>query len=133
MDRRTPVSVSLPRIVDAFAGLNVLVVGESMLDSYLQGTTSRLCPEAPVPVVDLSAGLDQPGGAANSAHNARCLGAGVAFLSVGGDDAEGGVLLGGLRERDVDPLARPGPARAADLDEATGPRGVSAPRPVRSG
>jgi D-beta-D-heptose 7-phosphate kinase/D-beta-D-heptose 1-phosphate adenosyltransferase len=102
---------SLARIVDAFAGLNVLVVGDSMLDSYLQGTTSRLCPEAPVPIVDLLARLDHPGGAANSALNVRSLGARVAFLSAIGDDNEGVILQAELERRGVDPshvLTQPG-------------------------
>jgi D-beta-D-heptose 7-phosphate kinase/D-beta-D-heptose 1-phosphate adenosyltransferase len=97
------VNASLPRLVDAFADLKVLVVGESMLDIYLHGSTSRLCPEAPVPIVDLSARLDQPGGAANSALNAHCLGADVSFLSAIGDDAEGEILLHTLQQRGVDP------------------------------
>ena len=105
------VSASLPRIVDAFSGPNVLVIGESILDSYLQGATSRLCPEAPVPVVDLSARLDQPGGATNSALNAHFLEANVLFLSVIGDDAEGEILLRSLHQQGVDPshvLSQPG-------------------------
>jgi D-beta-D-heptose 7-phosphate kinase/D-beta-D-heptose 1-phosphate adenosyltransferase len=96
------VSASLPRLVDAFAGMNVLVVGEAMLDTYLQGTTNRLAPEAPVPVVDLSMRVDQPGGAANSALNAHSLGANVSFLSVVGDDPEGEILLHALLEHRID-------------------------------
>ena len=34
------------RLVDRFAGLHVLVLGEAMLDSYLEGASSRLCPPA---------------------------------------------------------------------------------------
>ena len=94
--------VSLSRIIDAFSGLNALVVGEAMLDSYLEGEATRLCPESPVPVVALSARRDQPGGAANSAVNVAALGARVAFLSVVGDDPEGMTLLNGLRRRDVE-------------------------------
>lgn len=95
-------NANLSRIVGAFAGLNVLVVGESMLDVYLQGTTNRLCPEAPVPTVELSSRLDQPGGAANSAHNARRLGADVSFLSVVGDDVEGETLLRAISLSNID-------------------------------
>ncbi|WP_210420552.1 D-glycero-beta-D-manno-heptose 1-phosphate adenylyltransferase [Aquisphaera giovannonii] len=96
-------STSLPRIVDAFAGLHVLVIGESMLDCYLQGSTSRLCPEAPVPIVDFGARSEQPGGAANSAFNALCLGAEVSFLSVVGDDPEGESVVRQLARRGIDP------------------------------
>src|SRR4051794_32852667 len=95
-------SASLTRIVDDFVGLNVLVIGEGMLDSYLEGTTGRLCPEAPVPVVALSARHDLPGGAANSAVNVRSLGARVSLLTVIGDDPEGVSLLDRLRRQDVE-------------------------------
>lgn len=96
-------SAPLPRIVDAFAGLRVLVVGEAMLDCYLQGPATRLCPEEPAPIVDLESRIEQPGGAANSSLNALCLGADVSFLSVVGDDAEGENLARSLRRRGVEP------------------------------
>lgn len=101
----------LRQIVDRFADLNVLIVGEAMLDSYLEGTTGRLCPEAPVPVVDLGSRHDRPGGAANSAVNAKALGARVAFLSVIGDDDEGALILKSLQEEGIDAphlLTQPG-------------------------
>jgi D-beta-D-heptose 7-phosphate kinase/D-beta-D-heptose 1-phosphate adenosyltransferase len=86
----------LPRVLDAFADLDVLVVGEAMLDGYLEGTSGRLCQEAPVPVVSVTARRDAPGGAANTAANARALGARVRLLSVAGDDAEFEVLRAAL-------------------------------------
>jgi D-beta-D-heptose 7-phosphate kinase / D-beta-D-heptose 1-phosphate adenosyltransferase len=91
-------SSALCRMVDGFAGLNVLVIGDVMLDRYLEGTTGRLCQEAPVPVVEVSSRRDQPGGAANSAANAASLGARVSLLSAIGDDAEGTDLLRSLDE-----------------------------------
>ena len=42
-------SANLPQLIDAFAVRGVLVVGEAMLDSYLEGHTGRFCPEAPAP------------------------------------------------------------------------------------
>jgi D-beta-D-heptose 7-phosphate kinase/D-beta-D-heptose 1-phosphate adenosyltransferase len=93
---------NLPQLIDAFAGLNVVVVGEAMLDSYLEGSTGRFCPEAPVPIVALSARRDLPGGAANAAANARALGARVRLLSVVGADTEGQVLRQVLAERGVE-------------------------------
>jgi len=82
----------LSRVVDSFSGLRVVVIGEAMLDSYLEGTTDRLCREAPVPIVSLSGRRDAPGGAANAAVNAAALGARVALVSVVGDDPEGAIL-----------------------------------------
>ena len=98
-----PSNHHLPDFVAAFARLNVLVIGEAMLDSYLEGTTGRLCREAPVPIVALQARRDAPGGAANTAVNARGLGASVRFLSVVGADAEASRLLDSLEARGVAP------------------------------
>src|SRR5205823_3468847 len=87
--REDDVNEDLVQIIDRFAQLHVLVIGEAMLDTYLEGTSHRLCPEAPVPVVALTRRHDAPGGAANTAANACNLGARVSFLSVAGEDAEG--------------------------------------------
>lgn len=87
--------------IDAFAGLRVIVIGEAMLDSYLHGSTQRICREAPVPVVSVTDREHVPGGAANTAVNVRSLGADVAFLSVIGDDPEGGMLRQALESYGV--------------------------------
>ncbi len=91
-----------PDLVDALERLRVLVVGDAMLDAYLEGTSDRLCPEAPVPVVAVAGGREAPGGAANTAANARALGAEVRLLAAVGDDAEGRALCRLLHERGVD-------------------------------
>src|SRR4051794_35407982 len=95
------VKADLPRIIDRFAGRQVLVIGEAMLDSYLDGSTGRLCREAPVPVVEVQRRTDAPGGAANTAVNVASLGGRVSFLSVVGDDTEGRILRQALEERGV--------------------------------
>jgi len=95
-------AMSLPRIVDAFAGLDVLVIGEAVLDVYLEGATGRLCREAPVPIVDVTRRREDPGGAANTAVNVRSLGARVSFLSAVGDDLEGDSLRRLLAGRGVE-------------------------------
>ncbi len=89
-------------LIDRLARLRVLVVGEAMLDSYLEGTTTRICQEAPVPVVALERRVDAPGGAANSAVNAAALGAEVRLASVVGEDEESLKLRNTLVERGVD-------------------------------
>lgn len=87
--------------IDAFAGLDVLVLGDAMLDSYVSGTSGRICREAPVPVVRLEVRRDAPGGAANTAVNVAGLGAAVELLAVLGDDCEGEIVRRCLRERGV--------------------------------
>ena len=57
--------LSMPRFDQA----PVLVVGDVMLDRYWHGATSRISPEAPVPVVRVEQHEDRPGGAANVALN----------------------------------------------------------------
>ncbi|MDB5059240.1 MAG: bifunctional heptose 7-phosphate kinase/heptose 1-phosphate adenyltransferase [Chloroflexi bacterium] len=76
----------------AFAGCRVLVVGEAMLDSYIEGSASRLCREAPVPIVAAEGCSHAPGAAANTAMNVHALGGEVTFLSVAGADADGACL-----------------------------------------
>src|SRR5215207_10963176 len=89
------------RAVERFARRRVLVLGEAMLDSYLFGDSTRLCQEAPVPVVAVRERLDHPGGAANTAVNLAALGCQVDLLSVVGDDSEGRRLTRLLAERGV--------------------------------
>ncbi|MFQ4137414.1 D-glycero-beta-D-manno-heptose 1-phosphate adenylyltransferase [Nodosilinea sp. PGN35] len=101
----------LLEITASFPHLRVLVIGDAMLDSYLQGSSTRLCREAPVPIVDVGETSHVPGGAANTAANVATLGGEAYLLTVIGDDGAGqqleaaleggGVNLAGLvRSRD---------------------------------
>jgi len=93
----------LPDLIDGVAGRRVLVIGDAMLDGYLEGTCGRVCPEAPVPVVDVCRSVAAPGGAANTAVNARALGADVTLLGAVGDDPEAGDLARVLSDSGVSP------------------------------
>ncbi len=64
----------------------VLVVGDVMLDRYWHGGTSRISPEAPVPVVRVEDADDRPGGAANVALNVASLGGHAALAGLVGED-----------------------------------------------
>lgn len=74
--------LSMPRYDQAA----VLVVGDVMLDRYWHGGTSRISPEAPVPVVKVEQIEDRPGGAANVALNIAALGAPAVLVGVTGVD-----------------------------------------------
>lgn len=92
---------SLLNLVQRFRQLRVLVIGDAMLDTYLEGDATRLCSEGPVPVVRKTAEYRIPGGAANTAANLAALDAEVMFLSIVGRDIAGSLLRETLRERDV--------------------------------
>ncbi len=84
-----------------FTDLTVLVVGDVMVDYYLFGEVNRISPEAPVPVVEITAKESRPGGAANVALNISELGANPVLLSMIGRDATGNSLLKMLRDSGV--------------------------------
>src|SRR5919204_4377475 len=88
-------------ILARFSERRVVVIGDAMLDSYLEGTATRLCREGPVPVVKREWEQHVPGGAANSATNVRALGADVRFVTLTGADDSGELLRRALRERGV--------------------------------
>jgi rfaE bifunctional protein kinase chain/domain/rfaE bifunctional protein nucleotidyltransferase chain/domain len=81
--------------------LRVVVIGDAILDGWLTGSSERLCPEAPVPVVDVSSASHVPGGAANTAVNLAALGASVRLVSAVGDDPAGAQLVGLLDDSGV--------------------------------
>jgi len=70
-----------------FSKTRILVVGDVMLDQYWYGNTSRISPEAPVPVVKVNKTDNRLGGAANVASNLLALGCTVKLLGVVGYDA----------------------------------------------
>jgi D-beta-D-heptose 7-phosphate kinase/D-beta-D-heptose 1-phosphate adenosyltransferase len=82
------VTISIPD----FSGTRVVVVGDVMLDRYLFGGTSRISPEAPVPVVHVQQNEDRAGGAANVAANLARLGVSTALLGIVGNDDEARAL-----------------------------------------
>lgn len=78
------------KVLQKFAGVRVLIVGDVMLDRYLWGTVSRISPEAPVPVVKLDRTTATAGGAANVAANVASLGAKPFLVGAVGADDDGG-------------------------------------------
>jgi D-beta-D-heptose 7-phosphate kinase/D-beta-D-heptose 1-phosphate adenosyltransferase len=75
-----------------FSQAKLLIVGDVMLDRYWSGSTARISPEAPVPVVKVGDTEDRPGGAANVAINAATLGAQVTLIGMTGQDEAAQIL-----------------------------------------
>lgn len=86
-----------------FSQTRVLVVGDVMLDRYWQGGTSRISPEAPVPVVQINEREDRAGGAGNVALNLATLGVQTTLIGQVGDDEAGDSLAQCLRQSGVEP------------------------------
>lgn len=72
-----------------------------MLDEFVWGKVSRISPEAPVPVVEVSRESSYPGGAANVARNLAEFAKSVRVLGVVGTDAFGGQLRGLLEHENI--------------------------------
>ncbi len=84
-----------------FRRAGVLVVGDVMLDRYWYGPTSRISPEAPVPVVKVETIEERPGGAANVAMNIASLGANSRLVGLTGIDDAARALSAKLNEVNV--------------------------------
>src|SRR5215210_4884448 len=74
------------KVTSSFAGAEILVVGDAMLDRFIVGRVTRISPEAPVPVVTFDHETLRIGGAANVAHNVKALGGQATLIAVTGQD-----------------------------------------------
>ncbi|MDA0196016.1 MAG: bifunctional ADP-heptose synthase [Bacteroidetes bacterium] len=83
---------SINDIFNAFSKLRILVLGDSMIDTYIIGKVERNSPEAPIPVLNKSSITKSLGGAANVALNLKNLGVSVILCSVIGSDKNGQTL-----------------------------------------
>lgn len=91
--------MSIPEIFKAFDQLNVLIIGDLMLDAYVWGKVDRISPEAPVPVVLAQHRELRLGGAGNVVLNVQALGAKATICSVIGQDNYGDSLIDELKDR----------------------------------
>lgn len=99
---------SLPALLKKISTLRILVIGDVMLDRYLWGDATRISPEAPVPVVDITRESVTAGGAANVALNLASLGARSTVAGFFGDDEAGRQLTATLAEKKIATLPTPG-------------------------
>lgn len=85
----------------SFNKLNVLIIGDVMIDSYYYGEVNRISPEAPVPIVSVNKKDNRLGGAANVALNIKALGATPILCSVIGNDNAAEKLTELLKKEDL--------------------------------
>jgi len=86
-------SRELNQLFESFNALNVLIIGDVMIDAYYWGKVDRISPEAPVPIVAVQNKESRLGGAANVALNVQAMGAKPILCSVIGEDEEGNEFL----------------------------------------
>jgi D-beta-D-heptose 7-phosphate kinase/D-beta-D-heptose 1-phosphate adenosyltransferase len=89
----TPLPGAAPRrsaeVLRSLGQPRLLVVGDLLLDRYVEGRVDRISPEAPIQVLDVQARRELLGGAGFTARAAAVLGARVTLLGVVGEDAAG--------------------------------------------
>lgn len=79
----------------------ILVVGDLMLDTFTYGTVSRISPEAPVPVLQITHEVSMPGGAGNVAVNLAKLGVKTSIIGIIGKDSASKTLTQELRKNNI--------------------------------
>ncbi|MFC5288476.1 PfkB family carbohydrate kinase [Actinokineospora guangxiensis] len=93
--------VDLSALLQRLPGREACVIGDVILDRYERGRSHRLCREAPVPAVELTATDDCPGGAGNTAVNITALGGRATLISAVGHDVDGRTLTAALEAHGV--------------------------------
>lgn len=93
--------MNIDKLFNGFKQRRVLVIGDVMIDAYLEGNVNRVSPEAPVPIVSYTREEQRLGGAANVALNLLSLGAKVSICSVVGNDDAGIKMLKLMKEHQI--------------------------------
>jgi len=91
-------SKHLATLIESIGSPRVLVIGDLVLDRYVWGDVSRVSPEGPIPVLNVTMEEARPGGAGNVAGNLARLDAVVSICAVTGDDGPGATLQTQLEE-----------------------------------
>lgn len=99
--------ISEPRFTEIIKDFNslppILVLGDVGIDKYTYGNVSRISPEAPVPVLEVTKEWLKLGLAANVSDNFDTLGVKSTLLGTIGDDLNGDIFLNLLKERSLSP------------------------------
>lgn len=84
-----------------FKKVKVLVIGDVILDKYVIGEVTRISPEAPVPVLNITDRKHTLGGAGNVAYNVKKLGCNVELFGYRGSDTNGLILSDFIKENNI--------------------------------
>ena len=116
-------------IIGQYPSSRVLVIGDLMVDHFIWGKVSRISPEAPVPVVEVTKENLMMGGSGNVVSNIHAMGGTVAVAGIIGSDGMGDWLEAKLQQMNVDTggLVREGRAAHDGEDEDRRPRAADGP------
>lgn len=95
--------MKIKEVLNGFASAKVLIIGDLMLDRYIEGDVKRISPEAPVPVVEVREDRYVLGGSLNVAHNVKNLGAQTYVTGIIGADKTGDKLTSIVKRIEIDP------------------------------
>lgn len=115
--------MGIDNFIEELGKLEVLVVGDVMIDRYITGNINRISPEAPVPVLNFTKEENRLGGAANVALNLKALGAKVHLLSTVGDDKNGELFIDLLEQNG---FSTAGIVKSADRETTVKTRVIAA-------
>ena len=71
----------------------ICVIGDMMLDHYINGSCERISPEAPVQVVDVKGDTYSLGGAGNVLKNLKAFGCEASVITISGNDDGNSVVI----------------------------------------
>ena len=95
-------AIDFVKVFDKFNSLNILIIGDVMIDAYWWGGVNRISPEAPVPICAVNDKESRLGGAANVALNIAAMGANPILCSVVGEDYQGHQLCELMKKQNMD-------------------------------
>ena len=91
----------MEKLISNFDKINIVVIGDVMLDEFLIGDVNRINPEAPVPVLLVKKVMYKPGGAANVACNIISLGGKVTLIGRLGKDEGAKILIDEIKKLNI--------------------------------
>lgn len=91
--------INIEQVFSKFSELNVLVIGDAMVDNYLWGKVDRISPEAPIPIVTVTKQESRLGGAGNVSLNIQAMGATPILVSIIGNDEKGRIFEELMQEK----------------------------------
>lgn len=93
--------MNIDSLLQSFNQKTILVIGDMMIDAYLNGKVTRVSPEAPVPIVNFESREDRLGGAANVALNLKAMGAKAILCSTIGVDENGKRMIKLMKKNEL--------------------------------